>query len=360
MKKFIALTFIFQIFTSFSQSVVPFVDFNDWFRTVKDGAFQFIDMQQIEGYQAGDSLVAYFNIQGNLMVYDGIEKQQLSNMQLQYQVSDNIVGWNIGTTLQMWEDGQIHTLNYFAGNYVVKDHLLVFVDTRFNAMQVFWNGNTYPLYRNTIDIDLKNSQMIGQNIMAYEGNGGLYSIFYKGQNYEAITYNGEVDFKAGTDIIAFNDPLSQTFAVFDHGEFLDVESQWVNYYKAARGFVVYEDINNNLKLYQNGQTKLLSSFPGRWDAVDDIAVYEKNGFTYCYVNGVETQVANYKLEEYKIKNGTIVYRNMMGGVNAIVNGKLVELTNLQNAEYEIYGNSVLVKLPNKRFIVYQNGKKLTI
>jgi hypothetical protein len=62
---------------------------------------------------------------------------------------------------------------------------------------------------------------------------------------------------------------------------------------------------------------------------------------------------------YKLKNNICAFRNIMGGVSAVINGRVEEITNLQDAEYEIYGNKVLVKLFNKSIIVFSNGKKFT-
>lgn len=360
MKNFLFSLFLFSVASAFSQAVIPFVDFNRWFRTVENGTFKFIEMQEIKGYKAGDNVVAYLDIRGNLRIYDGKERQDISNMDLEYQISDNMVGWNIGTTLQMWRGGKTKTLSFFGGQYIVKDDIIVFMDTRYNSMLVHWNGVEYPLQTSTTDLFLNNSSKIGENIMAFADNGGLYKIFYKGQTHEVGVWNGDIDLKSGTDIVAFNDPNTRTFAVFDKGNFIDVEDQWVKSYKAGRGFVVYEDVGGNLMVYRNGQKSQLSSFPGKWDVVDDIVVFENNGFTYCDVNGTITEAANFKLTEYEIKNATLVYRNMIGGVNAVVDGKVVELTNLQNTGFEIYGNSVLVKLPNNNFLVYQKGKILRI
>jgi hypothetical protein len=47
----------------------------------------------------------------------------------------------------------------------------------------------------------------------------------------------------------------------------------------------------------------------------------------------------------------------MGGVSALMDGKVHEITNQQDAEYEIFGNLVLVKLFNRSFIVFKNGRK---
>ncbi len=323
--------------------------------TVDNGEFKFIELQEIKGYKGGDNLVAYLDIRGNLRVYDGKERHDISNMNLEYQISDNMLGWNVGTTIGMWRDGKTKTLSFFGGQYIVKDDILVFMDTRYNTMMIHWNGTEYPLQTSTTDLFLTNSKKIGENVMAFADNGGLYKIFYKGKTYEVGVWNGNIDFQSGTDIVAFNDPTTRTFAVFDKGNFVDVEDQWVKTYKAGRGFVVYEDVAGNLKMYRNGQITELSSFPGKWDVVDDIAVFENNGFTYCDVNGTVTQAANFKITEFKIKNATLVYRNLIGGINAVIDGQNIELTNLQNAEFEIYGNSVLVKLPNNNFLVYQKG-----
>lgn len=352
------LIFILISVTSFSQSVIPFVDFNNWFRSVENGTFKFIEMQEIKSYKAGDNVVAYIDLRGNLRVYDGKDRQDISNMNVNYQVSDFLVGWNVGTTLQMWKDGKTKVLSYFGGQYIVKDDIIVFLDTRYNSMIVYWNGQQYPLQTSTGDLFLNNSPKIGENIMAYADNGGLYKIFYKGQTYEVELWNGDINLQSGTDIVAFNDPITRTFAVFDKGIFLDVEDQWVKTYKAGRGYVAYEDMGGNLMVYRNGQKSELSSFPGKWEVVDDIILFENGGYTYCDVNGTVTEASNYKLTDFKLKNATLVYRNAIGGVNAIIDGKLIELTNLPNAEFEIYGNSVLVKLPNNNFLVYQNGKIL--
>ncbi|MEZ4890334.1 MAG: hypothetical protein R2779_07170 [Crocinitomicaceae bacterium] len=356
MKKIVFIFLLLLNSTLFAQRVIPFVDFNQWFRSYDNGAFKFIEMQNIKSYIAGDNLVAYIDIRGNLKVYDGTDRYDLSNMNLQYQVSDNMVGWNIGTTLQLWRDGKIKTLSYFGGQYIVKDDIMVFTDTRSNSIALYWNGQQYPIQTTTADINLQNSSKIGENIMAYADNGGLYKIFYKGQYYEITAWNGDIDIKSGTDIAAFNDPVSRTFAVFDKGNFVDVEDQWVRKYKAGRGFVAYEDISGNLMVYRNGQKSQLSSYPGNWDVKDDIIVYENGGYTYCDVNGTSIEAANYKLTDYKIKNATLVYKNAIGGISAVVDGKVVELTNLPGADYEIFGNSVLVKLMGNNYMVYQNGK----
>lgn len=343
-----------------AQKVIPFVDFNNWFRTVTNGQLAYIELQQIKSYKAGDNLVAYIDIKGNLRVFDGENRVDISNMNLNFEISDNLLVWNIGTTLSMWDNGKTRVLNYFGGEYIVKDDLVLFKDTRYNSISAYWNGQIYPIQNSTGELNWTNSAAIGENIFAFADNGDLFKVFYQGSMYEIGVWNGKIDFQSGTDIIAFNDPTTRTFAAFENGTFVDVEMQWVKKYRAGRGFIVYEDINNNLMLYKNGQKTQLSSFPGSWEVKDDIVLFQNNGFSYVYYKGETIEAANYKIEEFLLKNGTVVFKNMQGGITAVVEGKLYELTNLQNAEYEIYGNSVLVKLFNSSFIILQDGKTIRV
>lgn len=340
----------------FGQTVIPFIDYNNWLRTVEDGEFKYIELQEVKEYIGGDNLVAYLDIRGNLRVYDGVARHEISNMNLKYQISDNIVGWNVGTTLGMWENGVKRTLSFFGGDYIVKDSLVAFVDTRYNTIQVSWKGREYPILASTTDVRLANSAKIGENVIAFADNGSLFRIFYNGNLYEVGVWNGDIDFKSGTDIVAFNDPNTRTFAAFDKGNFLDLDMQWAKTYKAGRGLVVFEDASGNLKKYQNGEVKEICSFPGKWDVIDDVIWYENNGFSYVHYNGKSVLAANYTVQDFELKNGTAVFRNMLGGVSAVVKGEVVELTNMPNASFEIYGNSVLVKLANYSYIIYTNGK----
>ena len=168
-------------------------------------------------------------------------------------------------------------------------------------------------------------------------------------------------FEGGTDILAFNDPINGTFAVFENGNFLDVEDFHVNDYKSGRGFVVYENRNENLMFYANGKQKQLTNFGAtKWEVKDDIVVWSENNFTYAYIDGQKHEIARYIPENYVLKNGVVAFRNLMGGVSALIDGRVVVITNQMNSEYEIYGNSILVSLFNNSFIVYSNGKKYTL
>ena len=159
---------------SFAQKVVPFVDFNNYFRTFENDNFRQLEFQPIKDYQAGDDLVAYIDTRGNLRVYDGNERQDISNMIVSYKISDHLMAYNIGPTLNMWDEGKLQTLTYFSGTYEVTDSLIVFQDTRFNTVNVYWNKKIIQLYQTTGDNYMPVA--IGDNIIAFKDNGNFYKV----------------------------------------------------------------------------------------------------------------------------------------------------------------------------------------
>lgn len=339
-----------------AQKVVPFEDFNNYFRTFENDNFRQLEFQRIREYKAGDDLVAYIDNRGNLRIYDGNERQDISNMNVNFQISDHLMAYNIGPTLNMWDAGKLQTLTYFGRNYEVKDSLIVFEDTRFNSVSAYWNGTVYPLYQVTGELYMPVS--IGDNIVAFKDNGNNYKVFYRGNIFELGVWNSTIDFQSGCDILCLNDPTTRTFAVFEDNAFLDVEQFYMNKYKAGRGFVVYEDLNGNLMYYSDGNKFQLSNFSaGMWEVKDDLVVWTENNFTFAYQNGKKIQVANFVPKNHLIKNNVLVFRNLIGGVSALMDGKVYDITNQMDAEYEIYGNLVLVKLFNKSYIVFKDGRK---
>ena len=339
-----------------AQGVIPVLDFNNFFLSYQDGYFRSLEVQPILDFKAGDALVAYRDTRGNLRLYDGVKRRDITNLNVQYEVSDYLMGYMIGPTLNMWDQGKLSTLTYFARDFAVKDSIVVFEDTRFNTMNVYWQDSSYML--STLMRDLEMPSAIGENVVVFKDNGNMYKVFWNGNIYEIDVWNNQqyVSFAVGTDIVCFNDPTTQTFAVFDKGAFYDIEQLPMARYKAGRGFVVYEDNSGNLWYYSDGENFQLSNFGADfWDVKDDIVVWTESAYFFIYCDGKKTEVSNFKPLDYKIKNDVLAFRNILGGVNAFVDGISYELTNMPESQYEIYGSRVLVSLFNNSFIVLEDG-----
>jgi hypothetical protein len=338
-----------------SQKVVPLQDFNNYFRTFQNGFFRQIEFQPIKNFKFGDNVVAYVDMRDNLRVFDGSAPKDVANINTEYEVSDNLMTWKIGPTLNMWDSGKTKTLTYFANRYIVKDSLIVFEDTRFNTMNVYYKGTVHTLFAGfgTLEMPVH----VGENILVFKDNGNVYKVFWRGGTFELGSWNSPITFTGETDIVAFNDPINGTFAIFENGEFLDLESFFVDKYKAGAGNVVYTDLNGNLKFYQAGKVKTLSNFqPDFWDVRDSIVVWGENNILYTYLKGERKELVRFIPKDYQIKNSTLVFRNQMGGVSCYNKDGLKELTTNQQSEYTIHGNGVLVSLFNRSFIYYTDGR----
>jgi hypothetical protein len=350
------ICFSLSVLSTWAQGIVPTLDFNKYFVSFQDGFFRPIEIQPIVSYKAGDEMVAYIDTRGNLKIYDGKERIDVTTLNVDYQVSDHLMAYRIAQGLRMWDAGKFTVLTNFGREYVVKDSLIVFEDIRYQALNVYWNQKVESLVTITNGVSMNAS--VGENLVVYKDNSNTYFVYWHGQKFEIGTYNEEVlDFQLGTDVMCFKDPYTQSFYVFDQGNFLELESFPIKKYKAGRGFVVYEDMNGNLWHYQNGQKTALSNFSSElWDVKDDICVWMENSYFFAYTNGQRVQVATYQPQAYLLKNNVLVYRNIIGGVSALVDGVSKEITNFPQADFEIYGSKVLVKLPNQTSVVLMNGK----
>lgn len=346
----------FLVFGSSAQKVVPFTDFNGFFKSYQNGFFRQIEFQRVREFKAGDDLVAYINYRGNLTVFDGTKPEEISNVQVEYQVSDHLMTWKIGPTLNLWDGGEMRTLTYFADQYVLRDSIVVFNNTRFNSVHAYYNGQVYELYKSSGIVAMPD--VVGENIVAFRDNGNYNKVFWNGDIYDLDVWHDRYKYSAGTDIVAFNDPVNGTFAIFENGQFLDVENFRMNSYKAGRGFVVYENVNNDLMIYQNGSTKKLTNFGADfYEVKDDVVMWTENGFTYGYANGEKFELAKFRVEEYELKNNVIVFKNIIGGVDALIDGKLKTLSTLMNVDFTIYGNAVLLESFNQTFTLHIDGKE---
>jgi hypothetical protein len=335
--------------------VAPFQDYSGYFNTFYKGNVRSLELQRINSFQAGDNLVAYIDNRGNFKVYNGETVEQISIQEVSFKNSDYLLAWKIGSGIFSYDHGVKKMLTAFGGDFIVTDSLIVYQDTRFKTLNVLYRGEIIQLMQQTGEMSMPES--VGENIIAFKDNGDVYRVFWCGKLYELGGSSLEIAFNAGTDIVCFNDAINKTFAVFDKGTFIDVESIYMKKYKSGRGFVVYEDLSGNLWKYQNGNKMNLTNFcSGIWEVKDDLVIWNENALMYSIYLDEKVQITNYLPVRYSLKNKTFAYKNNNGGVTVFIDGKNTTLTNQIDNDFTIYGNSVLVELFNKSFLYFSEGK----
>ena len=95
-------------------------------------------MQRITSFDAGDNIVPYIDNRGNFKIYNGEKVEQIAIQSVNYKFSDYLVAWKIGSGIYSYDKGVKKLLTLFGGDYVVKDSLVVFQDTRFKTLNVLF------------------------------------------------------------------------------------------------------------------------------------------------------------------------------------------------------------------------------
>lgn len=345
--------------SSFSQDVFPYIDNLEYLKSFQNGQSLQVDYLRPVDVTYSEQVIAYIDNKNDFFIYDGVKKEKMTGLANSYQVGINLVAWNTGPIVSIWEDGQKQTITQFGRKYKVSDSLVVFEDLRENAVKVYYRDSIYDLYYSIGDLSFPED--IGSNSVGFTGNGNVQYSFVAGEIVEIGVINDQVNYEAGGNLVAFNDPFHQSFAVSFSNEILDIEPIMVNDYKAGYDLVAYRDRNLNLKAYIHHKLVDLSSYSASfYDVFRDMIVWSENGMFYAFYDDKKYEIANYIPSEYKIRNGIVAFRNLNGGVSVFYNEKVEIVSNLTNAEFEVNGNTVKVKVNRGNYIFFKNGKTFDI
>lgn len=336
-----------------AQRVFPLLDNRNYFKSFFEGQTRQLDYLKPIDYKYSEKIIAYIDNKSDLYVYDGVKKEKLSGLANDYKIGINMVAWNTGPIVSVWDNGQKQTLTQFGGNYEITDSLIVFEDERDNAVRVYYNGTIHDLYYTVSDLFFP--QFIGSNTVVFTGNGNVHYAFIQGKIIEIGVFNEPINYAAGGNLVAFNDPFNQTFAVVFKDQILDVEPTMVQNYKAAYNQFIYLDRNNNLKGYIDGELITLSTYASSYEVFRDMMVWVENGVLYTYNGGTRYEIANYVPEEYAIRDGIVAFRNLNGGVSVFHNNEVEIISNLTGAPFEVNGNTVRVQVNKGNYIFFKNG-----
>lgn len=335
----------------------PFVTMQGIFKIFQDGIVRQLEHLAPLEVQVGDNLVGFISNNRDLRVYDGKKVTTLAGLVSNFKVSDNFIALQNGPILSVWNNGKGQWLTNFGRRYVVTDSLMVFEDTQMNSVKIWYNNTVKDLY--TVIGDIYLPKYIGDNILAFEVIGGTHYIFHSGNLYEIDTYRQAVEFSCGRDIAAFNDPLSRTFAIYEKGEFFDLESMHVVKFKAGISCVTYIDQNQNMWYYRGGNKTMLSNYsPDYWDANDHCVVWGEGEQFFVWDGLNKVVAAYYRPERWIIKNGVVAFKNQLGGVDCVIDGQHINVTNEQMVDFYISGETLVIELINKNFLAYSGGRKI--
>lgn len=338
------------------EGILPFETQLNYFKVFYKGYFRQLEFQKVQSFKSGDKIIGYVDNKSALKVYSNGKVHTLAPIQNGYVVSDNYLVTNVGSIVSAWSEkyGGKKLAN-FGGKYIATDSLVVFENTQQRSINAYYNGQIIPLSTSITTPEFPKN--IGDNILMYN-NMGTYFVFYHGQTFELDTYQSDFRYDCGRDIVAFNDPTTFTFAIFENGQFLDLDNFHAKDFKCGIQSVTYIDNNGNLQYYSHGEKKTLSNYsPDYWDAKDFMVAWGENTYFYVWDGKNKIQAATYKPKKWIIKNNVVAFQNQMGGVSCVVNGKVTTIYTGVVVDFMVRGSSIIIQLPNYTYMVYYKGKK---
>ncbi len=341
MRLFVSLFFFVWSLSAMSQNIAGFTDYQKFFWVFDEGKFRQLEFQPVLDFQVGDQCVGYVTNANHFKVYYQHIPHHLTNMVSDYQVTDNLVAYTVGTQLYVFEGGNKYLLSKFVGHYAASDSMVAYFDTEKYFFRVYYKGKIRTLEDGLLFSDV-NSFRVGNNMMAYIDAFQNFKAYYQGETYELLNTDQVVDVQIGRNILAFVEPVAGTLHAFYEGEDIELESFKPKSFSAGYEKIAYVDNMGNFKLFDDGELYMVSDFePDEYTLKDDILVYHLNGFLYAFSGGENYLIENYIPDSYQINDNAIAYIDQDNNLQLVTKGQLETLSYEKVNSYAVYRNLVI-------------------
>lgn len=355
MKYLITLVGLLLFSFTQAQNLAAFTDANNRLYKFDSGTFTQIYYQPTRELHVENQYICFVDSKGDIYVDFYGDKTMIAQTYNQIYDTDNLLVVQTATVLRAFDKGVKHVLTSNAMSVAVGDSLVVWQDAIGGYLKYYYQDEVHSLAMVVGNYPLKGNE-VGQNTFVYRDNAGNCSAFWRGKFYDLVSTNRGVNFVAGQDVIAFNDPMSGTFVAFDNGYVVDVEGQHALRYQCGDNFIYYMDAAETHKIFREEETMELGFDLQNITVTDSMVIFEDVGITKIWYQMEIYQIFNNRLTSYQADNGIVAYNNQWGGVSAFVRGKEIEITRSRVQWYQLHGNTITMKMGPSSYWVWWNGK----
>jgi hypothetical protein len=354
-KKIITFLFIaFSFVGSKSQNLAAYSDYRNYFNVFDNGVYQQLEYLPVKSFKVGAVAVPYIDNTGEFRIYyNGRKFHQTYATDFTYSVSDYLVAFKVGYVLSVFEKGISKKLTYYCSQFYLDDSLVVYLDDSNYNLEVYYNGGVTELESSMLE--LPRSIKTGSNIVAYVTQSDYFRIFYRGEILE-IDNTAPVSFQAGKDIAAYIDGYNHYFQLFYKGEVAKADINAPESYKVGFGIVAYIDYESNFRVFSNGATrKLISNKPNFYAVKGNIIVYGFNNELYIYQNNESKLVSDVLPTDYQLGNNGIAYIDYDKHLKYYSKGKSYVVSFEPVDKYYINNDVIWYKVGVNTWKVFMNG-----
>jgi len=115
--------------------------------------------------------------------------------------------------------------------------------------------------------------------------------------------------KTGKDVFAYSD-LNNEFKIYDQGQIFDTKSSNIHSFKCGKGIVAYIDrFNNAFNVYSNGSVNTIATqMPQRYYVTENMVSYVDYESNFMiYYNNVATKIESFEPKMYKAKENVLLF-----------------------------------------------------
>jgi len=342
-----------------SQSIIAYTDNRGYFNIFDNGVTTVADYQVPQSFQIGGNCVAYVDFNNSLKVYYKGEISTLyDGIPTKYQVTHNLVIFNVGGVIKVFDKGVITTISGYAASFQVGDSLVAFVDQGTASFQVYYNGKfqtmeDFHVTQNILGYNASN------NTMGYLTYLNEFKVFWQGNGYNIFKLPNasyKLDYQTGSNIISFT---TNGFGLnaFYKGNTYPLSNKQITNYQTGDDMVAYNDAGGFHVFYAGKNYDLNGFAPDFYLVADSMLIYYTPGFFYCFNKGKKEILENFMPSEYSIDNNTLTYVDLQGGLKAYYNDDTYQLSTFDRIiGFKLVGNAVWFSTATVYNQVFLKGK----
>lgn len=340
----------------FAQDITAFSDQNNRLYKFDKGIIKQIYYQPVRELHVGRNFLCFVDNKGDIYAQFYDDKELVAQTYNSIVSTDNLLLVQTATVLRVYDQGIKHVLTSTAKSFGVGDSLVVWQDRIGGLLKYYYKDEIHDIAMIVGDYTV-NPDRIGSNTFVYTDNAGNNSVLWHGKFYPIFSSNFPTHIHAGQDVVAFNDPQTQTFAAFDNGYMVDVDQQHALKFHCGDNYIYFQDAGETHKVYREEDIMEIGFDLLNVDPRDSVIVIQDiGGMTKVWYQMEVYQIFNTKVSSYQVDGGIVAYPNQWGGVSAFVRGKEMEITRSKVQKFELHGNTIVMQMSQSSYWVWWNGK----
>lgn len=313
----------------------------------------------VKRFSIGGSCVLYTDNRNRLKMYYKGEITELEvNSVDHFEALDYLSVYNIGGVVRIIENGNITTVGTHAVQLQAEDSLVTFYDSSQKLLAVYYKGKIHML----------EDVLAGRNIILFKSGDNMVAwvssttrdlkVFYRGKTTVIEPFISGGKFLAGRDILAWVNQSDMKFRVFCRGNVYQTEEFPPESWLTGDGLVAYVDNTGSFKVFDNGETMDISSFPPDFYEVRNrMVIYGEQGYFKVWYNNRSYTLETWIPDKWEAEWNTVIYRDLNRNVKIFSGGETKVLTYDLAEEIHLYRDIVVVNKGMNNHNVYYRGKK---